>query len=277
MKRVLQKFSLFLLGTLSVASLSFAQIAPPPEDKGLEELYDRFEDQEVRQTEEVKKEQSPREEKAAEAPKEANKVSDLSVLSPFQDIAIIQRRFLPKTKRIELTPSFAINTNNAYFNNIGFGLRGTFYFQEKFGIEGTYLFLDSSERPITKGLKEKKSISTASLVEPEAYYGVNLKWAPLYGKMAWLGEKIVPFDLYITPGVGVTKTAIGKSHTTFSLGAGQLFALSKSSGLRWDLNWNFYQAETIPDATTGQSSTSNHSDLVMTIGYSFFFPEATYR
>ncbi|MEK6554099.1 MAG: outer membrane beta-barrel domain-containing protein, partial [Bdellovibrionota bacterium] len=177
----------------------------------------------------------------------------------------------------EISGAGAINTNNAYFNNIGVAARLAFFFQEKIGIEGTYLFIDSSERPITKGLKDNQRISTASLVEPEAYYGVALKWAPLYGKMAWLGEKIVPFDLYLTPGFGVTKTALGKSHTTFSIGGGQLFALTKSSGLRWDLNWNFYQAETIPTTASSSTSKSNHSDLVLTVGYSFFFPEATYR
>jgi outer membrane beta-barrel protein len=276
-KRFYKQIGLLILAFAGMSNFSFAQIAPAPVDTGLEELYDRFEDQEVRQTEEAKRVQTPREEEAKEKPKEVTKVSDLSVLAPFQDIAIIQRRFLPKTKRFEASGAATINTNNAYFNNVGIAGRFAFYFQEKIGIEGTYMFLDSSERPITKGLKDKKRISTASLVEPEAYYGVSLKWAPLYGKMAWLGEKIVPFDLYLTPGFGVTKTALGKSHTTFSIGGGQLFALTKSSGLRWDLNWNFYQAETIPDTTTGVSSKSNHSDLVLTVGYSFFFPEATYR
>lgn len=261
---------------LSFSGFAKAQIAPPPADPGLEELYDRFEDQEVRQNQEIRREQTPQPSSQAR-PKEMSTVSDLSALAPFQDIAIIQRRFLPKTKRFEISGSGAINTNNAFFNNIGVAARLAFYFQEKIGIEGTYLFLSSSERPITTGLKEDQSISTASLVEPESFYGVNLKWAPLYGKMAWLGEKIVPFDIYFTPGFGVTSTALGKSHTTFNIGVGQLFALTKSSGLRWDLNWNFYQAETIPTAGSTATSTSNHSDLVLTVGYSFFFPEATYR
>ncbi len=276
---MIKHINLYILATVSWIGFAQAQIAPPPPDAGLEELYDRFEDQEVRQGQEVKKEQAAKaeEETTREKPKEVSKVSDLSVLAPFQDIAIIQRRFLPKTKRFEFSGAGLINTNNAFFNQLGLAARMAFYFQEKIGIEGTYMFLDSSERPITKGLKKERNIQTDSLVAPEAYYGVALKWAPLYGKMAWLGEKIVPFDLYIAPGFGVTKTALGKSHSTFGVTAGQLFALSKRSGLRWDISWNFYQAETIPTATTGASEKQNHSDLILTVGYSFFFPEATYR
>lgn len=277
MKKILfLPFYIFLISLVAGVNVR-AQIAPPPQDQGLEELYDRFEDQEVRQSEELRRDQAPKkedEEASEEKKKEMSKVSDLSLLAPFQDIAIIQKRFLPKTKRFEISGAGVLNTNNAYFNNIGIAGRFAFYLQEKLGLEGTYIFLDSSERPITKGLKDDQNIKTESLVEPEGYYGVSLKWAPLYGKMAWLGEKIVPFDIYFAPGFGMTQTALGESHTTLSFAAGQIFALSKSSGIRWDLLWNFYQAETRQGTET---SKSNHSDLILTLGYSFFFPEATYR
>jgi outer membrane beta-barrel protein len=275
MKKAILKFSVLMIGAI-VPALAFAQIAAPPaEDAGLEDLYDKYETQEVQQSQARKKA-----ERAEEKPpvKELSKISELVTLSPFEDVAVIQRRFLPKTHRFELSGAAAISTNNAFFNNVGIGARFGWYLTEKYGIEGTYMFLSSSERPITEGLKNKRSVQTTSLVEPESYMGAAFKWAPLYGKMAWLGKTIIPFDLYLSPGFGVTKTAQGESEPTISIGAGQLFAISKSSGVRWDFTWNFYSATTrYVESGTTISKNDNHNDLLLSIGYSFFFPEATYR
>lgn len=269
-------FLSFVAGHVSVVAQ--AQIAPPQEDTGLESLYDRYEEQEVKQDAArktvEKKEEEPKEEVQQ---KEMTRISELGKLAPFEDVAVIQRRFLPKTQRFEFGGSAAISTNNAFFNNVGASLRMAYYLNEKSGIEGTYLYLGSSERPITKGLREDRKISTASLVEPEAYYGISYKWTPVYGKMAWLGKKIIPFDVNFNPGLGITQTATGGNSTTVSIGTGQLFALSKSSGVRWDLMWNFYSATTKPVKGSDATTTSNHNDLLLMIGYSFFFPEATYR
>lgn len=266
-------FLVFVVGHMGAAQ---AQIVPP-EDTGLESLYDRYEDQEVKQTEARKTEERKKEEpKEAVEQKEMTKISELAKLAPFEDVAVIQRRFLPKTERFEFGGSAAISTNNAYFNNVGASLRMAYYLSEKSGIEGTYIYLGSSERPITQGLRKERRISTESLVEPEAYYGISYKWVPVYGKMAWLGKKIIPFDINFSPGLGVTQTAGGNA-TTISIATSQLFALSKSSAIRWDLMWNFYSATTKPVSGSGSTSSSNHNDLILMIGYSFFFPEATYR
>jgi outer membrane beta-barrel protein len=214
------------------------------------------------------------------APKELSKISELATLAPFDDVAVIQKRFLPKTSRFEASGALGISTNNAFFNNVGLALRMAYYFTEKYAIEGTYMFLSSSERPITDGLKNKQQIQTTSLVEPKSYSGVAFKWTPVYGKVAWMGRTIVPFDIYFTPGFGVTQTSEGGSAATISMGAGQLFALSKRHAVRWDFTWNFYQATTnYIDSNTSQnvSQKDNHNDLLLSIGYSFFFPEATYR
>jgi outer membrane beta-barrel protein len=273
------KFSTLIMATMTVAygALASAQILPTEDkqsDAGLEDLYDKFENQEAQKADKKKvQEQAAEEKKQAEI----NKVSELGHLSPFEDIAVIEKKFLPKTNRLELSASGVVSTNNAFFNDIGANARAAFYFSEKYGIEGTYQYLSSSSRPITDGLKNNQHIQTTALVEPTGYYGASLKWTPIYGKMAWFQDTIVPFDIYFTPGVGVTTTSNG-SATTFSIGAGQLFALSKSYGIRWDFNWNFYSANVV--STNGATSTTSskaHNDLFLGIGFSFFIPEATYR
>lgn len=170
-----------------------------------------------------------------------------------------------------------ISTNNAFFNSLGAALKAAYYFKQKHGLEFKYAFLSNSERDVTKNLESKQNISTRSLVQPEAYMGVAYKWQPVYGKMALFDTKIVPFDIYFAPGVGITQTAEGNA-PTISLATGQLFALSKSWGVRWDFMWNFYTADVV-ETTSGVSSetTTFHSDLFLMVGVSFLFPEATYR
>ncbi|MCB0349877.1 MAG: outer membrane beta-barrel domain-containing protein [Bdellovibrionales bacterium] len=263
-----------------LSNFAQAQILPREDqqaDAGLEDLYDKFENEEAAQKSKRDKDQKQRDERQSE--KDITKLSELSTLAPFEDIAVLQRRFLPKTGRVELSGSLALSTNNQYFNNYGVNLRGAYYFQEKYGIEGVYQYLANSERPITSGLTENQSISTRSLVEPESFMGVTFKWTPLYGKMAWFQKRIIPFDIYFTPGVGVSNTASGGSASTMTLGMGQLFALNKSYGVRWDFNWNYYQTE-VDVTTTGGGTVKesrNQSDLFLGIGFSYFIPEAKYR
>jgi outer membrane beta-barrel protein len=259
-------------------AIAGAQILPredqQPAETALEDIYDDFEDKEAQQKERQKKAERAKKEKAEISEKEMSRVSDLATLAPFEDIAVIQRRFLPKTKRFELSGSGVINTNNQYFNIVGLGLRAAFYFNEKYGVEGTYMFLTSAERPITTGLQDNQRIQTESLVEPEGYYGASFKWVPVYGKVAWFQQKIIPFDLYFTPGFGLTQTAEGGAEPTMSLGVGQLFALNKAMAVRWDFTWHMYSTDVTVD---GVSTTRNQNDLFLGVGASFFFPEATYR
>lgn len=269
------RFLLFLSLTLSfvLAHAQFDDSSKASKDEsGLEEIYDRFETETDKAENARAKKVDAQKEKKIE--KEVNSISDLGTLAPFKDIAVIQRKFLPRTQRFEFSGNLLISTNNQFFNNIGLGLKAAYGFTEAYGIEATYLFLGSSARDVTTSLEDNQKIATTSLVQPESYMGLSFKWTPVYGKIAWFERKIIPFDLYFTPGLGVTSTANGGSESTVSIGAGQLFALSKATAVRWDFVWNFYQATTVDN---GQSSKQNQNDLFLMIGYSFLFPEAKYR
>ena len=270
---IVSGMAIFFVSHLLLVSEVKAQGSQFDDAIELEELYDRFESEEVQRTESRRRTQQPR-----RAEIDPVSISELAILSPFEDIAVIQRKYLPRTNRLEMSASGQISVNNAFFNNFGLSLRLGYAFQEKYGVEAVYTAMASSKRDVTDGLERRQSISTESLVQPESYMGVAFKWTPIYGKMAWFQRQIVPFDLYFTPGLGMTKTAIGETETTLSLGIGQLFAISQSSGIRWDFSWNMYQA-TVRPTTAGVTTTetTNHSDLLFSIGYSFFIPEAKYR
>lgn len=205
---------------------------------------------------------------------EIKDVSDLEKLSEFKDIAVIQRRFLPRTGRFEFFAGGAAVLNDAFFLNFGFNGRLAYYFQERYGLELVANLLTTSEREVTTDLREKRRVTTKSLVTPKSYIGLDFKWTPVYGKMTWRNKKITPFDLYFSFGGGTTGTNQGASEPTLHLGTGQVFALSKSTAFRWDFSWNTYSAKSTESTSSGSSVYNN---LLITLGMSFFFPEATYR
>lgn len=197
-------------------------------------------------------------------------VSDLGKLSEFDDIAVIQKRYLPKTGRFEAYIAPALVLNDAFFLNYGGTGRLSYSFRERYSVEVVGVLLATTKRDVTTGL-ERRGVTTTSLVTPKSYLGLDFKWTPVYGKMAF-NDKIVPFDLYFSFGVGATGTLQGSSAPSLHLGTGQIFARTKSTAYRWDFSYNGFYAQ--PD---NQSSSSLYSTLYISVGMSFLFPEATYR
>jgi outer membrane beta-barrel protein len=243
------------------------------EDSGVEALYDKEDDKVVKPkpAAPVKTQKQP----------EAQNLSDLANLAPFSDIAVIQRRFLPKTQRFEASLGAFTNLNNPFFNAIGVSARLAYYLRERYALEGIAAFATTTTRQVTDDLEDRPGctgctgITTDNVVTSKGFYALAFKWNPIYGKITWLNKTIVPFDLSFSLGGGMTMTTENESVPTLHLGTSQVFAWSKSMAFRWDLYWNMYQATALN--AKGQKETLNQNDLFLGIGMSFFFPEATYR
>lgn len=235
----------------------------------IESLYDKEEEKQT-----VKPKEKPRADR--QAPKEVTTLSDLATLAPFDDVAIIQRRFLPKTGRFELSATLFSNLNNPFFNSMGAGARVAYYIREQYAIEGLFTFATTSSRQVTDDIEKNNGISTDNVITSKGYMGAALKWNPIYGKITWLNKAIVPFDLNFSVGGGMTQTTEGESVPTLHLGSSQVFALSKGMAFRWDVIWNMYSATaTSDDGRTKEKLSQN--DLFLGFGMSFYFPEAGYR
>jgi outer membrane beta-barrel protein len=207
---------------------------------------------------------------------EAKTLTDLNQLQPFSDIAVIQRRFLPKTHRFELSAIGQTNLNNPFFNSFGGSAKIAYYFTEKWAVEGIGTGLAIASRQVTDDLRNSATpITTSNTVTARSFFGAAVKWNPIYGKVSFLNHAIVPFDLNFSLGGGVTGTDRGFEEPTVHLGTSQIFALNKSFGIRWDIDWNFYQANAVD--SVGNPIKIFNNDLFIGIGISFYFPGATYR
>lgn len=206
-------------------------------------------------------------------------LADLNKLAPFSDVSVIQKKFLPKTGRFQLYTAGGLATNSPWFINLGFKANLAYHFTESFGIEASSMLLSSSEGESAKEIRTNNSLQPDKFVIAKYNIGLDLIWSPIYGKISTLENEIIPFDMYFAFGAGMTGTnAQEPTVPTFHIGAGQIFAISKSMAFRWDYSWSFYQATPVADlASTSAPSKSNYNDLIFTAGVSFFFPEAGYR
>lgn len=197
--------------------------------------------------------------------------SGLGTLSPFSEISVIQKRFLPKTGRFQFFGGLSVLTNNPFYNTVGVNGRAGYFLTETWGVEVSYFGLSTAERKTTEELRDIQGVKTENLVFPESFSGVDIMFVPIYGKLALFNERIIPFDLYFSAGVGQTKTQANQNVSTVHLATGQVFAISKAYAARWDLSWNTFSATGID----GSANTFNN--LFITLGMSWFFPEASYR
>lgn len=247
-------------------------------DQEVENLYERFDsDEKVKESKRKQKEEERRSGTRDLKPETAG-LSDLKELSPFNDVAVIQRKFLPKTKRFEVSTMFLAGLNNSFFNNFGFDGRFGYWLTEKWGVDFIYESISSSKKQVTNDL-EDLSVRTRNLVTPKSYMGLTARWASMYGKIAFMNKTIVPFELYFFGGLGQTATDPGSSSLTYTIGGGQRYALTKSMAFRWDITAHFYSVDV--EQLQGQAvigtKSQGQNDLHLTLGMSFFFPGAKYR
>ena len=232
--------------------------------------------------------------KQLERIKKANvkNVSDLKQITPFNTISIIQKRYLPKTYRAEINLSVSSIVNNHFFHLLGGGGHIGFFLREDHGFGLEAYFMHDIHKMVTTDLIRSQNILPYNLITSKNYYGAFYKWSPVFGKFAVADRKIAYFDTYFTFGGGVTQVGEGveqgirdlvandielptpsqQSFPTGSIGVGQVFALSKNFAINWGIKWNFFFYQLNED-----SNRFFQDDFIMSLGFNYYFPGATYR
>lgn len=204
------------------------------------------------------------------------KFGDLARLSPFSDVSVIQRRFMPKTGRVSASVGSNFVLSSEYFFHPGVEAHLAVHFLEKHGVElgGSYVF--DFERPVTKDLSSVYVFVDDEVYRLRSFVGLTYKWMPVYGKMAFFNTRIVSFDIFFSLGGGMSYVSKGAAQKrrvvwepTTMLGMGQVFAFTRDFGFRWDLKWHF-------TINTKEGFTFlNH--FLMSVGLIWYFPSAGLR
>ncbi len=197
--------------------------------------------------------------------------SQIKAANSLTDTVIIQKTYMPKTQRFQLFGGASLSMNDVFYRTYGADLRLGFHFSETWGLELNTFFLTSSDSSEKTDLKAKQDLKVENLSTPKNFYGANVYFSSIYGKVALEDRRIIPFEFYQTLGAGQMTTNPTSTSNAFYFGLGNLFSISKNSVLRADLSWYFYNTKTIK----GDSMNSN--TIFLTFGYGRMMPEAGRR
>ncbi len=118
-------------------------------------------------------------------------------------IKSVSSKMYVKSGRLELTllPMTSMSLNDAFYQKFGGGLGIAYHFTESLslGIVGTW----SLNFPTSNaGLYGSQNEEIPFAGKRNLLVGLDLMWAPLYGKVSLAAEWIMHFDTYITGGIG---------------------------------------------------------------------------
>ncbi len=222
---------------------------------------------------------------------------------------VVQNRFFTKAKRFELSPLGGYVPNNPFAKRYIGGILAAYHLSETFAVEGAFLYSPDLGAADLKGLTHtlvdiaheggsgEESVAFQQPID-KMTLGATFaaRWAPVYGKINLIGERVLNFDWYLALGAGMlsiqkyyavyseTPTADGSTTALTDLGKGGKFAgnvgmgmdfyLSGSVALKLDARSYLY-VDTKPqyDPNVPETESRIYNNFVASAGLSVYFPK----
>ena len=197
----------------------------------------------------------------------SNVISETS----YDDYSVVQRNYMPKSSRTQIKMSFSSVTNDVFYANMGISLGAAYHFNETWGAGFNFTTLNSNKNNYAKNIRDVQLVNIENLVTLKSTYGASIYYTPIYGKWSLLNRKVIPFELYLQAGLSQITNQSDLVTTALTGGLGQLISLTRSSALDVNINWFFYTTKNINNQDQANNS------MLLTIGYSMFWPKPTYR
>lgn len=168
------------------------------------------------------------------------------------ELEVIQGRRFEKKGRFEFSILYGIYQGREYVSSKASGLAGTYYWSNEWASEVMALKVNNTNSDFLNSVRTQYGF-TPDFNREAAQYSTSLLWIPIYAKFSLLGKKISHFEMYMGPGVGITKTTA--DHTTLLFTVGQKYFITENLVLRID--WKMSQYNDRIAATQGAFSTAN--------------------
>ncbi len=182
----------------------------------------------------------------------------------------VQRKVYLKQGRFELTPLVSFSVNDPYYSKFGASVRGAYYFADTLALSArasVMQVLPSDDVRTAKRTFQSRIFHSV----PQWSGMLDVEWAPLYGKVAFLNS-ILHFDGYLLGGAGLVKTETssleGRSMSVGTdLGLGMRFVAKDFLAVNVALINTSYV-----DQPLGTSKGAIQNLMTINAGISLFFP-----
>lgn len=144
---------------------------------------------------------------ATEAEKELEGEMDL-FWGKRRRIRVVEKRLYEKDGKLDLNLFGGIIPNDDFLVYYPTGLRFGYNFSEAFSVEASFAYAFEQNSDLATFLENPPiGLKRADIQEfIEYYYNVSILWAPIYGKIGFLGSKLTHFELFVGVGGGVVHT-----------------------------------------------------------------------
>jgi outer membrane beta-barrel protein len=206
----------------------------------------------------------------------------------------ISGQLYTKAGRFELTPLATLSVNDAFFNKYFGGLKATYHLTEFWSVGGGYALGATSATGSAVVCPANQGCHPASAAELYQVPGrlrsvasLEVAWAPIYGKLNVLAEKVAHFDLALVAGADLVShdqvlsadQAIrlglkpkAESSIGGHLGVEARLFLSEAVALRLEFRDLVYRVDVPNRAGSGLGAADVQNQLLAEIGVSVFFP-----
>ncbi len=202
------------------------------------------------------------------------------------DFSVVQNRTYSKNKRWAFSAMTGPIVNDAYSSGFNYEAELNYYFEERYGIEAMWMKNDLSNSKNTKAFLGLSGGSTApDFSRDTSFYGIGFNWVPFYAKMSFLGQKIIYFDMQITPLIGMANYSEvtnrgdrGQSSFAYGFDITQYFFFSNNFAVRANIHNHYYDQKIVSfGSTASPAGTSRRTDTadttVFLLGVTYFFDE----
>lgn len=198
------------------------------------------------------------------APKSEEEVSNV-----FREMGVVQKRSMPKAERFLLSPFATFDFSDGPYSNYSFHINPGYAISDFFEVYFNFVpFYIVSPRSIHDKLAALTPPLSIIAARPKMQYGVELLWAPLYGKDSLGISRILRSDTFLKFGASQIAFDGGESGYAFKLGIGKTFFLTRSSGFRFCINYGYVQS--IYGVSGGVLTKSFSSMLLTEFGMTFY-------
>ena len=193
------------------------------------------------------------------------------------ELGVVQNRLYSKEHKIELSGFYGFLGSDPFLNTSAVGGSIGFHLSEYLSLSvmgwKSYANPSSAFEGFTQNLQAAKGVPAVPDTNfPKSYYGGEVGWNLLYGKLSVLGKAIIYYDLHLLGGLGVTSTESGNNLTPH-IGLGQQVFLSKLISLRVDYRLMRYNETLINKANGSNTLGDNRVNWTnaITVGVSLLF------
>lgn len=206
------------------------------------------------------------------APKSEEEVSNV-----FREMGVVQKRAMPKSGRWLLSSYGTLEFSDGPYSNFTLNVNPGYAISDFLEVYLNFVpFYVISPRSIVDKVAaiaptsgERYSIVS---VKPKMQFGVEVLWAPLYGKDSLGLTRILRSDTFVKAGASMITFDGGDSGLAFKLGIGKTFFLTRSSGFRFCINYGYMQS-IIGSAETNKATvySKGFSSMLLTeFGMTFY-------